>query len=89
MKETSRKLISKYGEEQELKKVLEEMNELASEIYRDMNHGEVKRMKILEERVDVELMLNMIDEIYYFHDKDIKGMWESKKKKINKKYLEG
>lgn len=89
MKETSKKLISKYGREHELKKVLEEMNELANEIFRDINHDEVIRAKILEERVDVELMLKMLDQIYCFEDKDIKFIWELKKNKINEKYLEG
>lgn len=87
MKEKALELIKKYGKDFEKQKILEEMNELSSEIFRDINHREINRMKILEERVDVEFMLNMIDEIYYFSDKDKEKMWEIKKNKINSNYL--
>ena len=89
MREKALELIKKYGQDFEKQKVLEEMNELANELFRDINHREINRMKILEERVDVEFMLNMLDEIYYFSDKDVEKMWEIKKKKIDNKYLRG
>lgn len=87
MKEKALELIKKYGKDFEKQKILEEMNELSSEIFRDINHREINRMKILEERVDVEFMLNMIDEIYFFSEKDKEKMWEIKKNKINSNYL--
>lgn len=87
MKETARKLINKYGEEYEKRKILEEMTELSQEIWRDLNHNKSNRMKILEERIDVEFMMNMIDEIYDFNYKDAREMWKIKEKKIEDKYL--
>lgn len=87
MKETARKLINKYGEEYEKRKILEEMTELSQEIWRDLNHNKPNRMKILEERIDVEFMMNMIDEIYDFNYKDAREMWKIKEKKIEDKYL--
>lgn len=87
MREIARKLIRKYGEEHEKLKVLEELNELSNEIFRDINHNESSRMSILEERTDVELMLAMIDEIYEFNEKNKGIMWESKLNKIREKYL--
>lgn len=87
MREISKELIKEYGQDFEKQKVLEEMNELANELFRDINHREINRIKILEERVDVEFMLNMLDEIYYFSEKDKEKMWEIKKNKINTNYL--
>ena len=87
MKEKALELIKKYGQDFEKQKVLEEMNELANEIFRDINHREINRMNILEERIDVEFMLNMLDEIYFFSDKDKEKMWEMKKKKIDDNYF--
>ena len=87
MKEKALELIKKYGADFEKQKVLEEMNELANEIFRDINHQEINRINILEERVDVEFMLNMLDEIYFFSDKDKEKMWEMKKKKIDDNYF--
>lgn len=87
MREIARDLIRKYGEEHEKLKVLEELNELSSEIFRDINHNESSRMNILEERVDVEFMLHLIDQIYDFKYTDVRSMWESKTKKIKEKYL--
>ena len=69
-------------------KILEELNELSAEIYRDINHGETDRRKILEERTDVELMLKMIDEIYSYSEMSREKMWERKKEKIERKYLD-
>lgn len=63
------------------------MTELSQEIWRDLNHNKPNRMKILEERIDVEFMMNMIDEIYDFNYKDAREMWKIKEKKIEDKYL--
>lgn len=87
MKETAQKLIKKYGEEYEKRKILEEMTELSQEIWRDLNHNKAKRMKILEERVDVEFMMKMIDCIYDFTERDFKEQWIIKKEKIEREYL--
>lgn len=89
MREIAERLCIKYGQDVELRKVLEEMCELSNEIYRDINHCKASRMNILEERVDVELMLNMLDYIYDFTEKDVELMWEIKKKKIEGKYIDG
>ena len=88
MEEISRELIDRYGEDKEKMKILEELNELSAEIYRDINHGEPDRRKILEERTDVELMLKMIDEIYSYSEMSREKMWERKKEKIERKYLD-
>lgn len=88
MEEISRELIERYGEDREKMKILEELNELSAEIYRDINHGEPDRRKILEERTDVELMLKMIDEIYSYSEMSREKMWERKKEKIERKYLD-
>jgi len=88
MEEISRELIDRYGEDREKMKILEELNELSIEIYRDINHGEPDRRKILEERTDVELMLKMIDEIYSYSEMSREKMWERKKEKIERKYLD-
>lgn len=88
MEEISRELIDRYGEDREKMKILEELNELSAEIYRDINHGEPDRRKILEERTDVELMLKMIDEIYSYSEMSREKMWERKKEKIERKYLD-
>lgn len=88
MEEISRELIERYGEDREKMKILEELNELSIEIYRDINHGEPDRRKILEERTDVELMLKMIDEIYSYSEMSREKMWERKKEKIERKYLD-
>ena len=87
MKNISKRLIRKYGIEEEKKKVLAELIELEMNLIKDITKGNVSRLKILEERVDVELELNMIDLIYDFSDRDIEGMWKLKKKKIIEKYL--
>lgn len=87
MKNISKRLIRKYGIEEEKKKVLEELIELGMNLIKDITKGNVSRLKILEERVDVELELNMIDLIYDLSEDDVKGMWELKKKKIIEKYL--
>lgn len=87
MKNISKRLIRKYGIEEEKKKVLKELIGLEMNLIKDITKGNVSRLKILEERVDVELELNMIDLIYDFSDRDIEGMWELKKKKIIEKYL--
>ena len=88
MEEISRELIERYGEDREKMKILEELNELSIEIYRDINHGEPDRRKILEERTDVELMLKMIDEIYSYSEMSREKMWERKREKIERKYLD-
>ena len=88
MEEISRELIDRYGEDREKMKILEELNELSIEIYRDINHGEPDRRKILEERTDVELKLKMIDEIYSYSEMSREKMWERKKEKIERKYLD-
>ena len=87
MTKTANELIKKYGEEYEKRKILEEMTELSQEIWRDLNHNKAKRMKILEERVDVEFMMKMIDCIYDFTERDFKEQWIIKKEKIEREYL--
>lgn len=79
MEEISRELIDRYGEDREKMKILEELNELSAEIYRDINHGEPDRRKILEERTDVELMLKMIDEIYSYSEMSREDVGEEKR----------
>lgn len=87
MTKTANELIKKYGEEYEKRKILEEMTELSQEIWRDLNHNKANRMKILEERVDVEFMLKMIDEIYGFTNNNCQDMWKIKERKIKEEYL--
>lgn len=87
MKETARRLIDKYGKEAEEKKICEELAELLEKVIKATNGKDVSRMAILEERIDVELELHMIDEIYGFNETAKEIMWEKKKKKIEDKYL--
>jgi hypothetical protein len=87
MERISRDLINKYGEYNEKLKIIEELNELQEVIIRDVTHGECDRKHILEERVDVELMLHLIDEIYCFSDFTRINEWCRRKKKIEKEYL--
>ena len=64
-----------------------ELNELAYEIFRDINHNKTNKKKILDERIDVELMLNIIDAAYEIEEKEKIKKWKSKKRKIERKYL--
>lgn len=87
MIKTAEKLVKLYGPDFEIQKVMEEMTELENELWKDMNHNNSSRIHILEERIDVELMLHILDTVYDFSAKEKVKMWEYKKEKINKKYL--
>ena len=63
--------IEKYGAVEMINKCIQEMQELA-ECLRDNKHGENNLASVLEERVDVEKMLNKLDVIFGFKDADKK-----------------
>lgn len=87
MKETAKSLIEKYGENGEKMKICEELAELLEKMIKSLNGKEISRLEILEERIDVELELHMIDEIYGFNEASKSIMWDKKRKKIEDKYL--
>lgn len=87
MKKIVKKLIEKYGENEEKRKICEELSELLVNVIKSLNGKDISRRDILEERIDVELELHMIDEIYGFNEITKDKMWEIKKKKIEERYL--
>ena len=71
-KEIHLKTIEVFGETAMINKALEEMSELAREL-NDYKYGITTDVtNILGERVDVEKMLNKLDLIFNFEEKDKK-----------------
>ena len=82
-----------YGIRNQLAVAAEECNELAIALlkfvrYEDENDGIVKtREKVLEERADVDIILNHIDSIYGFCESEIAQVAEGKLQRL-KNWLE-
>jgi len=70
-REIHRKTIERYGAVEMINKCIQEMQELAENL-RDNKHGADNIAQVLEERVDVEKMLNKLDVIFGFKDADKK-----------------
>jgi len=64
-----RMTIEKYGAIEMINKCIQEMQELAENL-RDNKNGIDNLAGVLEERVDVEKMLNKIDVIFGFTEED-------------------
>lgn len=82
-----------YGSRNQLAVAAEECNELAIAVlkfmrYDDEHRGvENTRVKVLEERADVEIVLNHIDSIYGFKESDIASVVSGKIERL-KRWLE-
>lgn len=87
MDEINKKLCEKYGIEHEILKVLEELNELSLEIFKNINKKSNNLLELIDEISDVYIQLKKLLYIYKIPEKTIKNHIEFKKQLIKDKYL--
>ena len=85
------KIIEKFGENNQVLKCVEELNELAQVLCKlnSADTGGVTLDKVIEEIADVEIMLNQVKIILNISENDIESMKNYKIMRTAKRYLGG